>query len=153
LTTWLLLTHLAATWYLVGLCWLVQRVQYPLMALVGRASFPIYEAAHVDRIGPVVAPVMLVELVSGGLLWAIGGEAFRHPIFVAALTLIAVIWLSTFIVQVPLHDLLGRGFDPDHHAALVRTNWIRTLVWSARGVLLLGWLGCMMELPFERSAE
>jgi len=38
-TSAMLLLHLAATWYLVGLCWLVQRVQYPLMRLVGPASF------------------------------------------------------------------------------------------------------------------
>ena len=97
--------------------------------------------------------VLTIELISGGLLWAIGGEAFRRPIFVAALALIGVIWLSTFLVQVPLHDLLGQGFDPDRHAALVRTNWIRTLAWSARGVLLLAWLAGAMQLPFERSSE
>ena len=132
----LFLVHFASTWYLVGLCWLVQRVQYPLMSLVGRDSFTHFEAAHVARIGPVVAPMMLIELGSGLLLWMFGGEAFRCPLFLVALGLLGSIWLSTFLVQVPLHGTLGRGFDAAAYGSLVRTNWIRTLAWSARGLLL-----------------
>ncbi|MDC1295830.1 hypothetical protein N8077_05815, partial [Myxococcota bacterium] len=61
----LFVIHFAATWYLVGLCWLVQRVQYPLMDRVGAGNFVAYEGGHVSRIGLVVAPMMLVELASG----------------------------------------------------------------------------------------
>ena len=46
----LLIVHFAATWYLAGLCWLVQRVQYPLMAQVGLDHFRAYEAAHPVRL-------------------------------------------------------------------------------------------------------
>ena len=79
MTALLLLLHVASTWYLVGLCWLVQRVQYPLMAGVGIDSFARYEQAHVARIGPVVAPMMLIELATGLLLLTMGGEVFRRP--------------------------------------------------------------------------
>lgn len=134
-----LLVHFAATWFLVGLCWLVQRVQYPLMAQVGSDAFVLFEQAHVRQIGAVVAPAMLIELATGVGLWLLGGATFRQPLFVCGLALIGVIWLSTFLVQVPLHDRLGRGFDGEIHASLVRTNWVRTLAWSARG-LILCWL-------------
>jgi hypothetical protein len=137
MTDILFLIHLAATWYLIGLCWLVQRVQYPLMGRVGVESFTAYEQAHVSRIGPVVAPMMLIEVASGLLLLAIGGEAFRRPAFVGAIALLVLIWLSTFLLQVPLHSRLSKGFDAAAHASLVRTNWIRTLAWSVRGGLLL----------------
>ena len=50
--------------------------------------------------------------------------------------LLAVIWVSTFLIQVPLHGRLTRGFDATRHSALVRSNWIRTVAWSARGALL-----------------
>ncbi len=132
----LFVLHFAATWALIGLCWLVQHVQYPLMAEVGRDAFPGYEAGHVARIGPVVAPLMLVELVTGGLLWLSGDEVFRRPMFTVSMILLAVVWLSTFFVQVPLHDVLRTGFDAEAHADLVRTNWVRTLAWSVRGMLL-----------------
>lgn len=136
MTATLFVLHFASTWALVGLCWLVQNVQYPLMAEVGRGAFPGYEAGHVARIGPVVAPLMLVELATGGLLWLGGTEPFRRPIFTAAMILLALVWLSTFLVQVPLHDTLRTGFDAQAHADLVRTNWVRTLAWSVRGLLL-----------------
>jgi hypothetical protein len=139
MTALLTLLHFASAWYLVGLCWLVQRVQYPLMAGVGADSFAGYEQAHVSRIGPVVAPVMLVELASGLALLATGGDVFRRPVFLLALALLVLVWLSTFLVQVPLHEVLAKGFDAQAHTSLVRTNWVRTLAWSARGLLLL-WL-------------
>lgn len=137
------LLHFTATWYLVGLCWLVQRVQYPLMARVGVAGFGDYERAHVDRIGPVVAPMMLLELGTGLLLLASGEQAFREPAFLVASGLVVAIWLSTFLLQVPLHATLSRGFDVAAHARLVRTNWIRTIAWTLRGLLLaaLLWSG------------
>ena len=149
MTQLLFVIHLAATWYLVGLCWLVQRVQYPLMDRVGAENFVAYEEGHVSRIGLVVAPMMLVELASGILLFIFGGDLTRRPLFIAGLVLLSVIWLSTFFVQVPLHDTLATGFDAESHASLVRTNWIRTLGWSARGILSL-WMLTEM-LSFESA--
>lgn len=139
MTQSLLLVHLAATWYLVGLCWLVQRVQYPLMALVGREGFATYEAAHVARISPIVAPPMVIELVSGIALLLVAGPAFRHPLFLVSLGLLTAIWISTFALQVPLHGQLAAGFDPGTHASLVATNWLRTLAWTIRGAIV-AWL-------------
>ena len=49
-----LLVHFAATFYMVGLVWFVQRVHYPLYASVGSQQFPAYEGAHVSRTSPVV---------------------------------------------------------------------------------------------------
>jgi len=145
-SSFLILIHFAATWYLVGLCWLVQRVQYPLMSQVGIEAFRGYEAGHVSRIGPVVAPVMILELATGLLLLVTGDEAFRQPLFVASIALLAVVWLSTFLIQVPLHEILGADFDAQAHASLVRSNWIRTIAWSLRG-------GILVFLLWDRGLE
>jgi len=133
----LIATQFAATCFLVGLCWLIQQVNYPLMGRVSHAAFAEYERAHVERIFPVVAPLMLIELASGMLLPILGGEAFRSPVYLIALGLIGLIWQSTFLVQVPLHKRLERQFDAIDHARLIRSNWIRTMAWSLRGGLLL----------------
>jgi hypothetical protein len=133
----LVAVHVAATWYLVGLCWLVQQVQYPLMSRVGDAFFVEYERAHVLRISPVVAPVMSIELVTGLQLSLFGDPVFRSPVHFVALGLIASIWLSTFLLQVPLHRRLESRFDAGDHARLVGTNWLRTIAWSLRGVVLV----------------
>jgi hypothetical protein len=54
-----------------------------------------------------------------------------------SIALLAVNWLSTFLVQVPLHARLGTGFDAAAHRRLVLSNSLRTLAWTGRGVLAL----------------
>ncbi len=131
----LLLLHLTATLYMIGLVWFVQVVHYPLFAQVGTQSFRGYEREHVARTSPVVGPPMLVEAATTALL------LFFTPAGVPALApwigagLLAVIWLSTALLQVPGHRRLSVGFDDGTHRRLVVTNWIRTTAWTARGSL------------------
>jgi hypothetical protein len=54
---------------------------------------------------------------------------------VVALVLLAVIIADTIRHGAPSHARLAQRFDADVHARLVRTNWIRTVAWSALGVL------------------
>ena len=44
-----LLLSAATAWYLTGLIWFVQRVNYPLMREVGDDAFVAYENRHVAR--------------------------------------------------------------------------------------------------------
>lgn len=139
LPTIALLANAAAAWFLTGLIWIVQVVHYPLFASVGRDGFATYESAHARLITLVVGPAMLAEAAAALAL------AFARPPAVPAwaawtgLVLLAAIWLSTFLVQVPLHGTLAGGFDADAHARLVATNWFRTAAWTARA-LLAAWL-------------
>jgi hypothetical protein len=125
--------HLAVTCALVGLIWTVQIVVYPLFDRVGRAVFASWHQAYVERIGRVVGPLMLMEMgTAGWLLWA----GWRDPVFVSSVALLGFIWVTTALVQVPLHRRLAGGFEGAAHQRLVRTNWLRTLAWSLRGLLL-----------------
>lgn len=132
------LLHLAATLFMVGVIWFVQVVHYPLLARVGTSGFALYEQDHTRRTGWVVAPPMLAELVTAVLLlWVRPADV---PLWTAGagLALVVVIWGSTWAVQIPCHDRLTRGFDPAVHRRLVATNRFRTAVWSLRGLLVLG---------------
>ena len=131
---WLPLLHLGATLALVGVLWVVQVAVYPLFDALAPADFPAYHHRYTRRITLVVAPLMVAEGLTALLLW-LGG--LRGPLAVAAAVLLLLIWLSTFALQVPLHLRLDRGYDAAAHRRLVATNWIRTLAWTARGVLLL----------------
>jgi sterol desaturase/sphingolipid hydroxylase (fatty acid hydroxylase superfamily) len=63
--TGIFVANLAATWFMVGLIWFVQVVHYPLFAAVPAGEpFAAYHRQHVRRTTWVVAPVMLVELVT-----------------------------------------------------------------------------------------
>lgn len=129
--------HLCATAWMAGLIWFVQIVHYPLFARVGAAEFPAYEVAHQRLTSFVVIPAMLTELITAG--WLLADRPNDVAAWVGA-GLVAVIWASTFALQVPLHARLSRGYDAASATKLVRTNWFRTVAWTARlpvSILLL----------------
>lgn len=132
-TSTLHLVHAAATWFLTGLIWVIQVVHYPLSSRVGAAGYRDYQLAHQSLISFIVGPVMLFEATSAILLLF----TRRDPATVIGAALLAVIWLSTAFLQIPLHNALATGFDPEVHARLVQTNWIRTAAWTARGIFAL----------------
>lgn len=129
---WLLVAQCLATWYMVGLIWMVQLVHYPLMARVGADRFVEYERLHVGLMGLVVVPAMVTELVTAACCAVMFGSRFGG-LYWWGLGLVVLIWASTFLIQVPLHDQLSAAFDSDAHRRLVLSNWIRTLAWTARG--------------------
>jgi hypothetical protein len=132
-----LLAQAFASLALTGLIWCIQVVHYPLFAAVGRDEFTRYEADHARLITLVVGPLMLVELAAA--LWLAAVRPAGVPAWMAwtGLALVAAIWLSTAAIQVPCHAKLAAGFDAEVHARLVSSNWIRTVAWTARGLLAL----------------
>ena len=134
----LYIVQLASSWFMTGLIWFVQIVHYPLLPEVGEAIYPRYQAGHMKRTGWVVAPVMLVELVTAvAAIWAPPPGLSGFAVW-TGLALLGAIWLSTFLFQIPAHDRLSRGLDRPTQQLLVRGNWIRTIAWTSRAVLLLG---------------
>jgi hypothetical protein len=132
----ILLAQVISTWFLVGLIWTIQIVHYPLFAAVGVDRFVAYEASHTRLITWVVGPVMLVEAATAGLFVAMRPASIPAWIPWTGLGLVILIWISTAILQVPDHAKLANGFDAAAHAHLVGTNWLRTMAWTARGVIL-----------------
>jgi len=133
----LLLSHLAATLFMLGVIWFVQVVHYPLFAKAGSADFRAYEERHTSLTTWVVAPPMLVEGITALLLFWFRPTGVSTWQLSIGLALLAVIWLSTALLQVPCHNVLSQGFDPVVHQRLVTTNWMRTGAWSTRGLLVL----------------
>lgn len=54
--------------------------------------------------------------------------------------LLGVALLSAVLVQVPLHARLAEHHDADAIRRLIVSNWVRTVAWTARGVVLAGML-------------
>ena len=132
-----LLVHVAATVFMVGLIWFVQVVHYPLFGRVGEDGFAAYSTAHSRLTGLVVGPPMLVEAATAVALVVRPPQGVSFLVPLLGLVLLAVVWLSTAFLQSPQHGVLGRGFVANAHRFLVRTNWIRTICWSGRGLLVL----------------
>lgn len=135
-----LLVHVAFTLALVGLIWFVQIVHYPLFSRVGSSAFPGYHQGHMRRTTWVVVPLMLSELATA--LWLVAGYLDARLLWPWwNLGLLAAIWASTFLLQVPQHRRLAEGFADGAYHRLVDANWLRTIAWSGRGVLVLWALG------------
>ena len=134
--------QMAATWGMVGVIWFVQLVHYPAYRWVGEAEFARYQREHMRRTTWVVFPLMMVELGTA-LLWVWRswetGEDWLGS--ATGLGLVGVVWLSTTFWQVPLHRRLDEARDAEVIEKLVRSNWLRTLVWTMRGIVLVVWQG------------
>lgn len=135
----LLFTHVALTWAMVGFAWTIQLVQYPMMALVPPEAFPAFERVHQRRVVRVLAVFGVAEVVTAGWLFLVPGTLPRAALLVAGMVL-AVIWIATGTYFAPLHGRLARGFDVALHKRLVVTNWIRTVLWTLRGVMVVALL-------------
>jgi len=119
-----------------GVIWFVQVVHYPLFARIEEDGSKAFAEENQARTGRVVIPFMLVEgLTAAVILWAPPPGVPRW-LAAAGLMLVVALWLSTALVQMPLHARLAREHHPaDAVAALVRSNWLRTVLWSARAAL------------------
>lgn len=131
-----LLVQFAATWTMVGIIWFVQVVHYPLFARVVGTGSGAYAVENQRRTSWVVGPPMAAEGVTA--LWLVvsppGGVGRVLPL--VGLVLLALVLGSTVLLQVPAHARLVDGHDPSTVRRLVSGNWLRTVGWTARGVLV-----------------
>lgn len=130
-----LMLQAVASGAMCGIIWFVQIVHYPLF---GRRVHDetSYARENQTRTGRVVIPFMLVEgLTAAVLAWAPPPGVPRWATL-AGLTAVIALWISTLVVQMPLHARLAReGHATETVAALVRSNWPRTLAWTGRAAL------------------
>ena len=131
-----LYVHAVTTLLMVGVIWVIQLVHYPLFELVGRENFVAYERSHTVRIGLIVIPTMLLEALTTMLLVLLDGQLLT----ICGAAILAVIWGSTALFQVPCHERLALRFEEAAWQRLVRTNWIRTFGWTTRGGIAIALL-------------
>ena len=132
----LLVIHLAATLFMVGLIWTIHYVHYPLFAYVGESTYASFQAAHVERIGKLLFIPWLSEgitLIGVLALAFLGGhKALRIPSVINGLAMAVVLVISGFW-SAPTHAKLADGFDTSIHDQLMTVNLIRTLAWTVCG--------------------
>ena len=138
--SWLISIHVFTTLAMTGIIWFVQIVHYPLFQKVGSNNFVDYETAHTRLTGQVVMPLMLGELITGIILSMYSNQPHLLPLLYAGLGLIAINWLVTFLFFVPMHRSLSREFSLEICRRLISLNWLRTLIWSLRSIIVLTYL-------------
>jgi len=136
----LLAIHAVATWFMVGLIWMVQTVHYPLFLRVTDPGFVAYEQGHTRRMGSLLAVPATVEVATAAALVWFRPDGVELGVILAAGALLAAIWVMTAVVQAPLHVRLSAGYQAQLIRRLVASNWWRTAFWSVRGALVASML-------------
>ena len=122
---------------MTGVIWFVQIVHYPLFIFADKERFPEFSKAHSNKAGYVVILPMLLELLTALMLIYIYPSSPFYKYYIAAFLLLVAVWISTFLIQVPVHKKLPGGYNRNSIKILVKYNWIRTVGWSLRTILLL----------------
>lgn len=117
---------------MTGLIWYVQLVHYPSFLYIKEEHFQEFHGMHSRFTGLIVGPVMLTELGTSLFLFIndtwLGYQAIGFY-------LVLMIWVSTAFLSVPSHSILSGGKKEKEIQKLVSTNWIRTVLWSAKALL------------------
>lgn len=127
--------HAFSTVFMMGVIWLVQFVHYPSFHWLDRSRFNGAMKRHRIFTTTLVLPVMLCELFSGVALLFDETQALSPILVWGNLVALGIIWGSTFLVSVPLHEQLANGYNKNTVERLIWTNWPRTVLWSARATL------------------
>jgi|LakMenEpi03Aug12_release.lakeMendotaPanAssembly.Ray.scaffolds.fasta_scaffold170219_2 hypothetical protein len=125
--------QLASTMAMVGVIWVVQLCVYPRFLDIQPDKFVRAHFRHSFWIGVIVAPLMLTELIAAVFLVCAEYGGFVQWV-ILALTLGT--WFSTALIQAPCHTRLLQGYDDVKCSFLIRSNWIRTVLWSVKGMLV-----------------
>lgn len=131
----LLAARLTIDFGLVVLIWLVQTIIYPSFAHCDPAQLRAWHARYTTRITFFVLPLMGAQVAVIALQMR---QGWTWDTGLAAL-LVALVWLHTFVRAVPLHHQIATTNHPaEPIAALVKTNWVRTVLWSIVWLLGMG---------------
>ena len=89
---------------LLGIILITQIVSYPLFKNID-TNFSRFHKEYVSRIGRVVAPIMILEIIVAVIMLITDPE--NKTIFLI-FCLLAMVWISTFFLQVPAHNHLSK---------------------------------------------
>jgi hypothetical protein len=86
------------------------------------------------RMGYLVGPIMVLEFLIISFLFLLN---FENKLTAAMFIITCLIWISTFFIQVPVHQGLTNRKEKKLIQSLINTNWIRTILWSVKLMLSL----------------
>ena len=141
--SWALTIQTASCFFMTGVILIIQRIHYPCFAQIKIEEFSNFHGQHTKALGSIAGPAMILELVSA--LWL---SRWGEPWWVLNAIGVCSLWALTFLVSVPAHNRLAKGFDQTAWRRLVSTNWLRTLLWGVRS---LGFLFAMGAGGFAKN--
>ena len=121
---------------MVGVSLITHFVTYPSFKLIKSIIFSEFHKSYTKKMLFIVAPVMILELISS-LLLVIFDISDNHTEIGLLITLI-LIWLLTFFNIVPIHNKLTVNYNKDLNQKLIKLNGLRTILWILKLILFIG---------------
>ena len=113
---------------LVGIILITQFVNYPLFKKIDQ-NFEIIHREYTKKMGYVVAPIMVLEAIT---VFSMYIYYPKSNVLILIICLTIIIWLSTFLIQVPIHKTVAFKKDSKKIKRLISTNYIRTISWCSK---------------------
>ena len=129
-----LLGHLIFTSIMTGVIWVIQIVHYPSFHFIEKELYTAFQKFHMNKISIIVIPIMLAELITGIMLFL--DKSSKNPLLIISFIILVLIWLITGVFFTKAHNELITGYQQLVVNQLVVMNWIRTLLWTLRLLLL-----------------
>lgn len=127
------ISNLLITSSLLVLIWIIQILHYQSFHFIGDEFFSETMKFHQRRITYIVLPLMIAEAIVVILDLFL---SFNFWTITSAL-MVLLVWMSTFFIQVPIHQKLLSQKDTKLINQLINTNWIRTVLWTLKFFLLI----------------
>jgi len=121
---------------MVGVSLITQFVTYPSFKLIKSSSFSEFHKIYTNKMLFIVAPLMILELISSLLLVIF--DVSDNNIEIGLLIILMLIWFLTFFIIVPIHNKLTINYNKDLNQKLIKYNGLRTILWIIKLILFVG---------------
>ncbi len=118
---------------MIGISLIVQIIIYPSFKFIKIDSFKGYHLNYMNKISYVVAPIMLLEIISSFLLLIFN----KSLIDILGFILLSLIWIVTFFLIVPIHNELNIKFRLVELKKLIKLNLLRTILWILKFSIII----------------
>tara|TARA_B000000532_G_scaffold51724_1_gene39536 strand:+ start:257 stop:652 length:396 start_codon:yes stop_codon:yes gene_type:complete len=121
---------------MVGISLITHFVTYPSFKLIKSSIFSEFHKSYTNKMLLIVAPVMILELISSILLVIF--DVSDNDTETGLLITLILIWFLTFFAIVPIHNKLAVNYTKDLNQKLIKYNGFRTALWIIKLILFIG---------------
>ncbi len=121
---------------MVGVSLITHFVTYPSFNLIKSSIFSGFHKSYTNKMLLIVAPVMILELISSILLVIF--DVSDNDTEIGLLITLVLIWFLTFFTIVPIHNKLAVNYTKDLNQKLIKYNGFRTVLWIIKLILFIG---------------
>ena len=121
---------------MVGVSLITHFVTYPSFRLIKSSLFSEFHKSYTNKMLFIVAPVMILELISS--LFLVIFDVSDNNTEIGLLISLLLIWFLTFFIIVPIHNKLTVNYNKDLNQKLIKYNGLRTIFWIIKLTLFIG---------------